>query len=482
MSRAGRINPMYNRLTPMRVLLLVVTVALAAPSRAADWPRFRGPNGSGVAETTGLPAEFGPGKNVVWKTALGAGHSSPVVSGDRIFLTAVEGDRLYTVCLSRQTGKELWRRECPRDRREPLDKRNHPASPTPAADGRNVYVFFADFGLLSYEYDGNERWRTPLGPFHNFYGMGASPIVADDTVVLICDQTTGSFAAAFGKDDGRLRWKTPRPEALSGHSTPILYRPQDGPTQILAPGSFRMDAYRADTGEIVWSAQGLASEMKSAPVLAGETVYINGYNTPQNDPGKQIPVPPFEEVDANGDGRIAREEIRDDRMRGYFPFIDLDREGYAGAAEWRTFQAAMAAENGLLAIRIGGGLRWKYQRAVPQLPSTLLYQGVLYMINDGGILTTIDPETGEQRKQGRLRGAIDHYYASPVGSDGKVFVASQAGVVTVLKAGGEQEILAVNELEDECYATPAIADGRIYIRTRGALWCFARGRKTLLIP
>ena len=144
-----------------------------------------------------------------------------------------------------------------------------------------------------------------------------------------------------------------------------------------------------------------------------------------------------------------------------------------------VLQAVMAAENGLLALHAGGSgdmtataLRWKYQSNVPRLPSVLPYRGVIYMIDDGGNLTTIDPANGQPFKQGRLRGAMDKYYASPVAADGKVFFVGNSGVVTILKAGPDQEILSVDELDDECFATPAIADGRIYIRTRGMLYCF----------
>ena len=211
-----------------------------------------------------------------------------MVSGDRIFLTAVNHDKLFTFCLSRESGQILWRRECPRKRSEALDQRNTAASPTAATDGKNVYVFFGDFGLVSYGADGNERWRVPLGPFHNVYGMGASPIVAGDQVILVCDQSSDSFAMAVGKDDGHVRWKTQRAEALSGHSTPILYQPKDGPLQIIAPGSFRVNAYSAETGKSVWWSNGLASEMKSGALVDGDTVYVSGYNTPENDPGRQV--------------------------------------------------------------------------------------------------------------------------------------------------------------------------------------------------
>jgi len=223
--------------------------------------------------------------------------------------------------------------------------------------------------------------------------------------------------------------------------------------------------------------------MKSVPVIDGDTVYIAGYNAPENEPGKQVKIPPFEEAlaasDTNHDGKLSLAEIQDPKLKLYFPFEDLNHDGFLDRDEWRIYQATMAAENGLLALKLGGrgdvtptSLRWKYRRSVPQLPSPLLYRNVLYMINDGGVLSTFNPETGALFQQSRLRGAIDHYYASPVAADGKVFLVSQSGVITVLKAGGAAEVLTVHELDDECYATPAIAGGRIYIRTRGALYCF----------
>jgi len=247
--------------------VFLAVIALTVSGSATDWPRFRGPNGAGVSETSSLPTEFGPEKNLIWRVALPPGHSSPILAGGRIFLTAYQGDRLLTFSLDRSSGQILWRREAPRDRKEPLDTRNSPASPTPVSDGKNIYAFFGDYGLVSYGLDGNERWRTPVGPFTNVYGMGVSPVLVDDKVVLVCDQSKGSFIAAFGQKDGKLRWKTPRPEALSGHSTPGVIRDASGRSLILAPSSFRMDAYSAETGESVWFLHGLASEMKSLPIV-----------------------------------------------------------------------------------------------------------------------------------------------------------------------------------------------------------------------
>jgi hypothetical protein len=162
-----------------------------------------------------------------------------------------------------------------------------------------------------------------------------------------------------------------------------------------------------------------------------------------------------------------------------FVFIDLDRDSLVSAAEWDVNRASMAAENGLLAFGLGGTgdvtrekLRWKYQRSVPQLPTALLYGDVLYMINDGGILTTLDPATGDVLKKGRLSKAVDEYYASPVAADGKVFFVSKTGILTVLKAGPEQAVLSGADFDEEVAATPAIADGRLYLRTKSALYCF----------
>jgi outer membrane protein assembly factor BamB len=344
-----------------------------------------------------------------------------------------------------------------------------------------VVVFFADFGLVAYDHDGREKWRAPLGPFDNVYGMAASPILAGGNAVLVCDQSRGSFAVALDAETGREVWRVSRPEALSGHSTPALVAPPGGPLQVLAPGSFRLDAYDAGTGRVVWSANGLPSEMKSGPVVGEDAVYVAGYGSPLNEPGQQRRLAPYGDwraaQDKDGDGQVTKAEA-DETTREYFDFVDLDKDGFVSAAEWKMNEAVMAAENGLLAIRPpgasggGGSLLWTHRRSVPQLPTPLLYRGVLYMINDGGILTTLEAKTGRVLKQGRLRDAVDQYYASPVGGDGKVYFASRTGIVTVLRAGGEQEVLSVTDLEEEVAATPALADGRVYLRTKSALYCF----------
>jgi outer membrane protein assembly factor BamB len=474
-------------------MLNIIVLLVALGTFAADeWSQFRGPNGTGVSETKGLPTEFGPTKNVLWKTPLPAGHSSPVLTRDRIFVTGHSTDKLFVICLDRASGKILWQREVPRSRAGRLQNVNGPASPSPVTDGSNVYVFFQDFGMVSFDANGKERWKLPLGPFNMFYGFGASPILVDDKIILPVDQDNpSSYLIAVDKNSGKVRWKVERPVVISGYSTPIVYQPPQGPKQIVVPESFQLSAYSVADGKRVWWVRGLACEMKSIASHDSEYLYINGWGFPQNQPGKQVPTTSWEEglaaYDKDKDQVITKAEIQaakgtammDKMLVAAFEAFDMDRDEKLNAKDWEVFRAMMASENGLLAIKMGGqgdqtatAIRWRYTKPVPQVPSTLLYQGVLYMINDSGILISFDPATGNVIKQGRLHGAIDKYFSSPVAADDKVFLIGQGGQVSVLKAAGDWQVLAVNELDDECFATPAIADGHIYIRTRSALYSF----------
>ncbi len=448
---------------------------------ASEWSRFRGPNGTGVTDTESLPLHFGPEQNVVWKTALPPGHSSPILTDERIFLTAFENETLYTYCLERATGEILWRRDAPRVAIVHVDDRNNAASPSPVVDESSVYVFFPDFGLLAYDFDGNELWQYAVGRFDNIYGMGASPIVAGDNVVLVCDQSTHSYIVALDRASGEIAWKQDRPEAKSGHSTPVLYEGDDGELQIIVPGSFLLTSYDATTGHKRWWVSGLSFEMKSTPVLDGDMVYINGYGAPENQPGREVEALEFDEAllgDNNGDERLARDEV-EGHVSSWFGFVDLDTDGALDRAEWDFYLAALASRNGILGIRVGGvgdmtkqNVVWTYGKRVPQLPSPLVYEDALYMVNEGGIVTLLEPDTGVLVAQGRLKGAVDSYYASPVAADEKIFMASELGKVAVLRPGSGLDVVAVNDLDDLIYATPAIADGRLYIRTRNTLYCF----------
>jgi len=222
---------------------------LLALSTAAPWSSFRGPNGSGVAGASGFPLELGPKHNVVWKSTVPSETSSPVLTRDRIFLTAVEGRKLATLCFDRARGGLLWRRDVETGRAELLHKLNSPASSTPVTDGENVYVFFGDFGLVSYDREGAERWRVPLGPFSNLHGMAASPVLVDGRVVQVCDQDRGAFILAVDSRTGRTVWRVERPDIVHGFATPTIFRPEGGAVQLVIPGSYWLGAYSVESGE-----------------------------------------------------------------------------------------------------------------------------------------------------------------------------------------------------------------------------------------
>ena len=379
----------------------------------------------------------------------------------------------------------MWRREAPRFRKQEHKPENSPASPTPATDGRNVYAFFADFGLLAYGPDGNELWRMALGPFSNPFGHGASPILSGDTLLMVCDQDIGSFLLAIDKKTGRILWRTERPYAQRGYSTPVLYQPSNGSLQIIIAGSYRLTGYDFKTGKELWWVRGLPWQVKPTPVLAGDVVYFVTWSG-ESDPGQQEIVPSFEEAlakfDLNKDGRLSKDEIVDPRAKARFDeYLDLDRTGFLEERDWKQFQERRLGENALRAYRLGGqgditesNFLWKSSKSLPNVPSPLFYRGVLYTVKEGGILTSLDAKTGETAKQARLPGALGTYFSSPVAADGKIYAISDEGKAAVIQAGARWELLRVNDLKDGCKATPAIADGKLYVRTQSALYCFAK--------
>ena len=463
--------------------LLVIAILLLAPSIQAqnEWLQFRGPNGTGVVDGSALPAEFNTSKNVVWKTPVPFARSSPVVTSDRIFLTATETDKLVTLALDRKTGKLLWRRDVARARYMPIYKANDGASPSPVSDGQNVYVFFAELGLISYAPDGKERWRVPLGPFNSFYGMGGSPVLAGNTLVMVCDQRAGSFIVAVDARNGKELWKKDRPN-FEAYSTPAIYRPKDGPAQVIVLGSQAVDAYSLDKGERLWWVNRIGSYPKGVPVLGTDMVYVTAEG------GDQSFLPPFDDIlkqfDSNKDQRIHRDEMKAEKEAiEHFGWLDANNDGFIDRAEHEFVRNSTIGGHGLTAVRLSGkgdltssNVVWRVQKSYPGIPAPLIYRDVMYLMKEGGIVSSVNPATGEILKQGRTPNALEEYYASPVAADGKIFVASASGKVTVLKAGAQWEILATNDLDDEIWATPAIAGNSLYIRTRNALYSFGANK------
>ena len=473
---------MRNRRTFSFVFAITLLSAAAIPSSAVDWSRFRGPNGAGVLETSGLPAEFGPDKNVVWKTALPKGKSSPILTANRIFLTGHEDGKLYTFCLDRATGKILWRREAPGRRLEKMHELNDEASASPATDGENVYVFFGGYGMLSYGPDGNERWRKPMGPFTNFHGMGASPVLADGKLLMVVDQDIDAFVIALNVEDGAAAWRVERPDMVHSFSTPVIHRPKNGGAELIVPGSYQMVSYEVATGKEIWRVKGLTYQVKSVPVIENDILYFNGW-APGGEPDVRLELPNFPEMlerfDADKDRHLSKAEIPAEWLPGNWDMQDLDKDTVFDARDWKYYQSRRTSTNATVAIKLGGRgditathVLWRHDKSLPDVPSVLLYRDVLYEVKKGGIATTLNPKTGQVIKMGRLMGALDDYYASPVAADGKVYMASMLGKITVLSAAGEWDVIATSDLGEDIFATPAIADGRMYVRTSAALYCF----------
>jgi len=464
----------------MLPLFLFSTMALLA----ADWPQYRGPNAIGVTEDRNLPVEMGPAKNVIWKTAVPPGHSSPILVGSRIFLTAVDLETLFTIAYDRATGKELWRRESPRPRKEAFQKTNSAASGTPASDGKLVVSFFGDFGLLAYSVEGKPLWQLPLGPFNNANGHGSSPVIIDDMVFIVCDQDTDSYYLAVDKATGTVRYKVERPETTRGYITPSVWRPAGGPAELIVPGAYITSGYELKTGKKLWWAGGMAWQLKGAPVIVGDKMYLNSWES-----GGDTETPPAVEewpvvtnkFDRDGDGKLSVEEaagVGIKNARAMFDY-DLNKDNFMEERDWNFLKLHRQAQNSIMSIQLGGRgdvtqthVKWRYRKSLPNCSTPLLYKDVLWMVKDGGVLTTLNPETGAVLKQGRILGALEQYWASPVGADGKVYMISQAGKLSVIKAQGEWEVLQVNNLDDETFATPAIGDNRLYIRTLSTLYCF----------
>ena len=445
-----------------------------------QWLQFRGPNGSGVAEGATPPAEFGANKNLAWKTAVPFARSSPVVTTNRIFLTASEGDKLITLALDRKTGKIVWRSEVVRQRQMVIYKANDPASPSPVSDGKNVYAFFGELGLIAYGPTGTELWRLPLGPFNSFYGMAGSPVLAGNKLLMVCDHRDNSFVVAVDTQSGKVLWKTPRSN-FEGYSTPALYTPKNGPTQLLVLGSQTLDSYSLDKGERLWWVTKVGSYTKGVPVIGADMVYVYGE-------GGDAPFfPAYEDslkkYDKDNDQRIHIDEMKVEKeMSEHFGWLDANRDNYVTREEYDFVRNSTTGGHGVTAVRFGGkgdmtgtNVAWTIKKTYPNIPAPLVYRGVMYLMKEGGILSSVNPTSGEVLKMGRTPEALEEYYASPVAADGKVFVVSASGKVSVVKADAQWEILKVNDLGEEVWATPAIAGNNLFIRTKNALYSFGPG-------
>jgi len=242
-------------------------------------------------------------------------------------------------------------------------------------------------------------------------------------------------------------------------------------------------SYAIETGEKLWWVRGMAWQLKSVPLIDRDRIFVSGWEIGGDQEGRSK-IPEFAkalaEFDKNHDGKLSAGEMPSSYGSEWFADTDLNHDGSIDEREWLFYQARDTAQNCLVAIRGGGRgdvtkshVLWRYRKALPNTASPLLYQGVIYLVRDG-IFTSLNPETGVAFKQARLTGALGRYWSSPVAADGRIFAVSEDGKIVVLRAAPEWEILSINNLDEDTFATPAILDGRIYVRTRVALYCFAK--------
>jgi outer membrane protein assembly factor BamB len=454
----------------MRLCLLVAS-ALAV-LQAEDWSRFRGPNGSGLASGKGYVTEFGPNRNLIWRTPVRAGKSSPVLTRTRVFLTGFEADRLYTLCYDRATGQLLWEQSEPRKRTDGVHHLNHPAAISPVTDGENVYVFFKDFGVLSYTSAGKLRWRVPFDATANTMGLGASPILADDLLIIQVDQFDKSFIAAYSKSNGELRWKAARDESQSW-STPIVHQAPGEPMQIITASSGRIDGNRVSDGKRMFSQTGASPVMVASPILDGNTVLAFGYGYSVARPFAAM----LEQKDKNKDGKINRDEYNeiDTAMSAIGRYLG-NRDGDITEDEWLSWGGYVGGSTGLVALDLSSPepeRRWRVEKGFESvIPSPIVHDGLVYVVKNGGILTAYDAKTGQVAKTGRIAGALGGYSASPVVAENRLYFASEEGKISVVRPGRDWELIQLNDIGDPFYATPAPSNGQIFARGSEALYCF----------
>jgi outer membrane protein assembly factor BamB len=416
----------------------------AGPSH--NWPQWRGPAGQGVSQETGLPSRWSPTENVAWKTPIpGRGHSSPIVWGDRVFLTtAVEGDviapgskgvrhvadgqefvhpdgvgadrkqTLMVLALDANTGRILWERTAwegaPYDTRH---KRGSFASPTPVTDGRRLYAWFGSEGLFTYDLEGRLLWKADLGGIATMgVGVGTSPLLYKGLLILQCDEDNGekSFVTALDARTGKQVWRVPRKVQVSW-ATPVIVRARAEKRErdeLVTAGTEAVIAYDPKTGAELWRSKGLESNAVPSPVAGRDVVVLSaGY------PSKvAMAIRPGGSGDVTGSPRVL----------------------------------------------------WTYAKGTAYVPSPILYGEHVYLVTDRGLLTCLDARTGEVKYEGARPPAAATFMASPVAFDGRILLFSEDGDTHVVKAGPRHEVLGTNPLGEPIHASPAISGGSLFIR------------------
>lgn len=461
-----------------RLAALCVTLALTPTLRAADWPQFRGPAGSGVADGQKPPVKFGPTENLAWKVAVPSGASSPIVVGDKIVLTAFEDKKLFTICYSCADGKELWRADAKAKKIEEFHPiHGSPAASTPASDGKSVVAYFGSCGLICYDLAGKELWRfdLPTAETNNEFGTGTSPVIAGGLVLLARDLSKDSAVYAVDLATGSQKWKTDRPKAKTAYSTPVV-RGAGGGAQLVVPGGASLTGYDLKSGKELWAVGKLPAVACTTPVMYDDTLVYAAWAPG----GTDFKMPSFDDIlKMAGDekaGHLTKAGAAKTPFGDFFNNNDLNKDGKITRAEWDENMKALAGgENRAVALKPGseGEVAWSYTKNLPYVSSPLVYRDRLYLLKDGPLLTCLDAKTGKPVYEAeRVKGGA-RYYASPVAAGGHIYLASLEGTVAVVVAGEDApDVVYSVKLGDPIRATPAIAHDTLYIRSDKFLYAF----------
>jgi len=385
---------------------------------AKYWPVWRGPSGQGLVTGT-YPDAWSATENVAWKKPVpGRGNSSPIVWGDKIFLTTAYdgGRRLSLVAFRRSDGTQLWETFAPEGRTGRAHYKNGHASATPSTDGALVYASFGSRGLAAFDLNGKLVWHKDLGDVDNYHGAAGSPLLYRNRVILYQDFDSGSFIAAFDSRTGKELWRTPR-RAFVGWGTPVAVRVA-GRDEIIVSSQSAVTAYDPDTGKELWVCDGNSFEVIPTPVVGHGLVFASSGRV-----GPTLAIRP------GGRGNVTRTH-----------------------------------------------LAWASPKGSPFVPSPIVYGDQLYMVNDmASIVTSFEAATGKVLWQGRLGVAQrEGFSASPVAVDGKIFFTNDQGETFVLRAGPSFELIRTNRIGEMTLASPALVDGRWYIRTDRSLFAIGR--------
>jgi outer membrane protein assembly factor BamB len=396
-----------------RTLVLLLLLSVAAHCRAQEWSRFRGPNGSGISEAKTIPSHWGEG-DYNWKIPLpGPGHSSPVIWGERVFVTSGDdtSNRIWVICINTADGKMDWKHAFPLT----LYRKNGfntVASGSPAADPERMYAAWTTperLSVAAFRHDGKRIWERDLGPFASQHGGGLSPVIYKDRVILANQQDGESSILALDSATGATRWKTPRRTTEAAYATPCVLRTVGGKEALIfANHSHGISAVQPETGQVLWEmADVFDKRVVSSPLIAAGLI-----------------------VGACGSG---------------------EGGGYLVAVRTGDEDSDQKPE-----------LAYTIRRSAPYVPTSISVGELLFLWEDEGTVTCLEARTGEVRWRERVG---KHYFSSPVYVDGRLFCVSTTGEVVVIKASDRFELLARNPLNETTHSTPAVSGGRMYIHT-----------------